>query len=198
MSNDLDEFAKTGEKAMVVIDANEDVTISNETFKVNGIQGLGTVNVGDNSDSDGSTWFINYTTQSGDTDGPITFSFDATNGSGNTTTFTISDVSETVTYDGTAPTANLGSTNSATGLQLNLSDANNGSAPVGGLDDSGMTNETVSINTQSANSVTFDITSGNGGLSVNDSFSFDLTDQAGNTTTYDVTWDGSVWGIGAR
>ncbi|SDJ27584.1 hypothetical protein [Salimicrobium halophilum] len=93
----------------IALDADEPVTISNESVFVDGVAGQGTLNVTDNGDADASTWNLEYTIDAADAgNGDVTFSFDATDSQNNTATFTDADLtSGNVTVDQViaAPTA---------------------------------------------------------------------------------------------
>jgi hypothetical protein len=100
----------------------------------------------------------------------------------------------TLTVDDTAPTAAI-NTESATAIAIDITDSSDVTTT---LDSQTIQKEAVSINAQNASSVDFAITSASGGLVSGDTFTFTITDEAGNSNTYDATYDGTNWSIAVQ
>lgn len=104
-----------------------------------------------------------------------------------------SSATQTVTYtvkEAKAPIASKGSTDIATSLDVSIDEtatvAITGSATL-------RSGETVSVTGTAGTSATFTIT--NAGAILGDSFTFSVTDAAGNVSSYTATWNGSTWTI---
>ncbi|MBM7557071.1 beta strand repeat-containing protein [Halanaerobacter jeridensis] len=95
--NDNSNLAKAGDTITLSLTASEEITTPSATVAGN------TATINNAGDSDATTWEMNYTVQSGDAEGTVSFSVTAEDAAGNSSTFSSTTDVSAVEIDTTAP-----------------------------------------------------------------------------------------------